>query len=74
MCTGSHGSFVQLVMCQLLAVLSVLLFVRLKSERYNIFVLKSSISRQTLLLKDVNISIESHFVGDHGRYELHRKE
>ena len=30
--------------------------------------------QQTLLLKDVNISIESHFVGGHGPYELHRKE
>ena len=57
-----------------LAILCVLLFIRLKSERYDIFVLKLAISQQTLLLKDVNISIESHFVGVHGPYELHRKE
>ena len=38
--TGSHSGFVQFVIRPVLAVLSVLLFVRLKSERYDIFVLK----------------------------------
>ena len=38
-CTRSHGGFAQFVI-RLLAVLSVLLFVRLKSERYDNFVLK----------------------------------
>ena len=30
--------------------------------------------QQTLLFEDVNISIESYFVGVHGPCELHRKE
>ena len=39
-CIWSHGGFVQFVIRPVLAVLSVLLFVRLKSERYDSFVLK----------------------------------
>ena len=38
--TSSQGGFVQFVIRLALAILSVLLFVRLKSERYDIFVLK----------------------------------
>ena len=51
-CTGSHSGFVQFVI-HLLAVLSVLLFVHLKSERYDIFVLQKAIFRQTYAVLSV---------------------